>query len=713
MNAVKRILNPYDLISRHALLVTAMIAVSLLFVFNLLQYCHFGIDLTDEGFYLNWIANPRLYAASHTQFGFIYHPLYQLMGEDIVRLRQADILIMLGLAWILCIELFYYVFKEELLTHTPYTLYGLTFALATTVFSFFGAWWWIPTPSYNSLTLEALLITSIGLIQLSRGKNPIRGAIILGVGLWLAIMAKPTSAILLGFLSMIYIMLTSFKTLTPRHLYLPGLITVSLLFLSAWGIDGSILKFITRLQQGAYNMSLLYEGHSFEFWPQYIGLLPDHPSQLIFILLTISAFFITAISTPATRRIQLFFFLILFALSTLICLHYYNIPYIAVPATNIMIAAIPLGASLALLMVSNTSKTHHTTGYIILALFFMLLPYTFALGTRGNVWTTAMRMGLFWILAAIPLIQRVNTPHFLPLRAIMTLIIGGQLLTIILVQLSIQHPYRQPQALLTQTKSFEIINPKGRVISHLTIADEDWHYLEQLKQTAHLHGFSYGDAMIDLTGAFPTVLYLLGAKAIGAPWLIAGFGGSTDYAVAILSQTSCTELASAWVLTSLNGIEKYDPSVLIPHGLSKEAYDVINETVLARFNLQHQLMKPKRSELKSVKICEKARIKQKNADKIVKQTLKNELPFARNIIVISNRLLDQHQIDQAISLLENAISINPSNPIFFNNLCFAYGIQKKFSLAEKACLKALALEPQLQLAKNNLNWILSEKSASN
>ena len=63
-------------------------------------------DFTDEGFYLNWIAHPSLYKASHTQFGFIYHPLYLLFGGDIVLLRQANILITLALAWLLFFSFF-------------------------------------------------------------------------------------------------------------------------------------------------------------------------------------------------------------------------------------------------------------------------------------------------------------------------------------------------------------------------------------------------------------------------------------------------------------------------------------------------------------------------------------------------------------------------------------------------------------------------------
>lgn len=67
-----------------------------------LWYCSYGIDFTDESFYLVWMANPFNYGESVTQFGFVYHLLYELLHGDIVALRRVNILITFGLAWVLC-----------------------------------------------------------------------------------------------------------------------------------------------------------------------------------------------------------------------------------------------------------------------------------------------------------------------------------------------------------------------------------------------------------------------------------------------------------------------------------------------------------------------------------------------------------------------------------------------------------------------------------
>ncbi|MDD1607165.1 MAG: hypothetical protein LUQ18_01440, partial [Methylococcaceae bacterium] len=54
-------------------LATAVL-VTLSMLVWLLVYSHYAIDLTDEGFHLNWMSNPSIYPTSVTQFGFIYHP---------------------------------------------------------------------------------------------------------------------------------------------------------------------------------------------------------------------------------------------------------------------------------------------------------------------------------------------------------------------------------------------------------------------------------------------------------------------------------------------------------------------------------------------------------------------------------------------------------------------------------------------------------------
>src|ERR1700738_1930606 len=104
--------------------------------------CRSGFDFTDEGFYLNWISNPWNYHSSVSQFGFVYRPLFKLVGGDIVLLRQANVLILFALAWALCFVLFRSVIVQwdGVGTSLRAGLIGVALVAAAGSLSFFDLW---------------------------------------------------------------------------------------------------------------------------------------------------------------------------------------------------------------------------------------------------------------------------------------------------------------------------------------------------------------------------------------------------------------------------------------------------------------------------------------------------------------------------------------------------------------------------------------------
>ena len=174
-------------------LVTAVL-VSVILVVWVLWRCRSGFDFSDEGSYLNWISNPWLYKASATQYGFIYHPFYLLVGGDIALLRQANILMTLGLAWVLCVVLF------RTLNHPrgqagPWLsahFVGIGLVLSTSTLGYLDPW--LPTPCYNSLALQALLLAAVGMLlaEANPSRKSLAGWVLIGFSGWLAFMAKPT-----------------------------------------------------------------------------------------------------------------------------------------------------------------------------------------------------------------------------------------------------------------------------------------------------------------------------------------------------------------------------------------------------------------------------------------------------------------------------------------------------------------------------------------
>ena len=150
-----------------------------------------GFDLTDEGFYLNWISRPGLWSASSTQFGFVYHPLWELTGGDVARLRRLSILLTFGLAWGCFLAV-----TATGRRNAP-RLVALGAAAATAAVSLRIYDQWLLTPSYNTLTLQAALATTIGLslwVRAVEGRSAYIGAVVVGLGGAALFLAKPPAA---------------------------------------------------------------------------------------------------------------------------------------------------------------------------------------------------------------------------------------------------------------------------------------------------------------------------------------------------------------------------------------------------------------------------------------------------------------------------------------------------------------------------------------
>ena len=83
----------------------------------------------------------------------------------------------------------------------------ITSGFAMLVFVYFNHYFWLPTPSYNSLALQSLMIAATGLLLMERdgSRESLTGCMLLGIGGWLAFMAKPTTAIALGCCSVFYL----------------------------------------------------------------------------------------------------------------------------------------------------------------------------------------------------------------------------------------------------------------------------------------------------------------------------------------------------------------------------------------------------------------------------------------------------------------------------------------------------------------------------
>jgi hypothetical protein len=560
----------------HAALLALLFANAVLLL-RLLWLCRAGLDFTDEGFYLNWISNPWLYPTSHTQFGFVYHPFHVLLGGDLAWLRRANLLATCGLAgWF-----FFRVLQQILEPGFPTDLFRGKLVSLSMIFStsaLLYLYQWLPTPNYNSLALQALLLVAIGLLGVERSSSaslPWFSISLVAVGGWLAFMAKPTTASLLALFVAGY-----FCSLGRRAIPLiasAGVLAILLLAGSAWMIDGSPVRFAWRLSEGAADVGKLGGGYNIAHILR-LGRFPIPAREVLPLcthVLLVTAGLLFASRPSASPRIQAAYATGLVATGlTGAFLFWRGLPWPHPTYFGLQILAPVGGALLAALITFLCDRSQaHRSGFS-LSLLFLMLPYAYTFGSNGDYWVSQGWAGIFWIAAGLLFLRaarpgRIAWPELLPVATATTLCAS------LILGTTTEYPYRQTGPLRENTHAISM-RPDG---PRLWIKSDFHAYLSQVQEATRQAGFVAGTPMIDLTGHYPTTLYFLQARAIGLAWLCGGYPGSEAMTTAALDRVPPDILHQAWILTEPQGPRKLPPSMLRRYGINLETDYAIVTTV--------------------------------------------------------------------------------------------------------------------------------------
>lgn len=507
----------------------------------LLLRCDTGLDLTDEGYYLNSLADPWLYPVSLTQFGFIYHPLYRLLDGDIALLRAANILLTYGLAFGLCLT----VMRPTGWPRAVRMALSATLALSACT----QLQMWLVTPNYNSLTLQALLLAAMAMLWAQKQLTPVSvaGWVLLGMAGVICFMAKASSAALLAVIVAVVLGVT--RRLSVKGAAVCALATVSTLLLLILVIDGSISAYIARIHGGFGDTNLLLGSSALEQNLKVGGLrLTPVETALFYGTLVVVCVLTWAMqSRHAALRATAMLLSLIAAGATLVMLAGFYPS--ALPVRALLFVAIPAGMVIAVAL-----RNRHFFGQrqAVIALCFLLLPCAFAFGTASSFWRTAGGAAIFWAIAAA---MMVTAQHW---RTLLPVVVIAQLLTGMVLWASMAAPYRQAQP-IAQQQNRTILTPGH---SQLYLAKDMAQYIDTLSSMLRAEGFTPGDGIIDLTGRSPTSVYAVGGKAVGLAWMIGGYPGSPDFVRTALQRVPCITRQAAWVITEPRGTRPL-PSALL------------------------------------------------------------------------------------------------------------------------------------------------------
>lgn len=549
---------PCSLAWHRFFLLALMVVGSTATLVLLLKYSHFGIDFTDESFYLTWLANPYLYDASVSQFGFIYHPLYRLLDGDVASLRQANILITFGLASCATGAVLNSGVPTRHLNLVPRAVVSL--GLASGALALFSTW--LPTPSYNSLNLQSLLVTATGLAWScgDRASTRFWGHLLVGAGGWLALMAKPSTALALAVFVLLFWLTT--RRLGLRSLLGSATTACLLLMVTAFWIDGSIGAFTSRLTKGLEVAGQLGGGHTIANVFRLDAFKLSAQEQLLFLASATIAFACALLLGSQRSGWRLIGLGVASAMALFVVLwmsgaieHDLKLGKFQ----NLLYAAVPLAALLFVLTrwLRNLSGPAPLSAKTLLLIGLPFLAYAYAFGTNGNYWSTSAFAAFFWLMPA--LLPATSPDERLdPVLSLAPFVLATQVTTALVLQTGMERPYRQMQPLRLNGQAVEF----GQPGSTLMLSDPYADYLNTAKGMARASGLAPGTPMIDLSGQSPGILYALQAHSLGLAWMIGGYPGSARLAAFALASVPCEKLAQAWILSEPGGPRSLPDEVL-------------------------------------------------------------------------------------------------------------------------------------------------------
>jgi hypothetical protein len=578
---------------------------------RLLYLCGSGIDFSDEGYYINCIAHHDLYPTSPTQFGFVYGPLYELVGHNLVLLRQANLLLTVGCGWFFFSLLI--LDQRRLIGRARAAWLALAFVLSVSTLAILHLWQ--PTPSYNTLALQGLVLggCGLGLIRRDAAENRSRGYILLGVAGVLTFLAKPTTAAAAA--PLFLACLAARRQLTWRGVIIMTLTCLLSLAMAALAIDASISRFYERLANAAADAEKLQS--SYTFWgivrfdtfsltrPQHYVLWSGAAFLGVTSWLAASSRGWLRLSSLGLVLSSLTALLVVIGLyhlywSSLLELYGYELgPFFSYTPTSewvrrfqnsgVLLLAWPIGALAAFL--ARFSR-RPAWSEMAVALCLLLMPYAYVMGTNVNHWHAMGGAAVFWCAAgliclgpSVPAESRWS--QFLPFAA--AAFVG----TVLFLLPATEAPYRQRQPLRMNRE--KVPGVEGVL---LRVPDDTAHYIRNVRALLEEHGFRPRDPMIDLTGHSPTLLYLVEARPVGLAWLLGGYPGSEAFVRQGLNRVPLETLQRAWVITEPEGPRALSPLLLQHYGLNlAKDYEEVGavDTPVAEYSqpLKQYLYKPK------------------------------------------------------------------------------------------------------------------------
>lgn len=500
-----------------------------------------GLDLFDESYSLSLAAQPTASITSGDVFlyGFVVHPLYQIVNADIALYRVVGLGLLLVVAMWMALETIR-LLRCEGFTLSSRAMMLMLLGVAVGVIPAFT----VRSLGYRTIALLGLMVAVAGLARMTRGHHLAGGAIVGFAGL-VVFTGKPTSAALLGLVTVAYTILRRLASMRTVIGLLVGLllgITALIASSGLWPHD--LAGFLVR----GYRQLRYYD--SYQSTASMLGITANigaFRASLILgsvLLLPLGVAWLGLRSAGTKARVWGALLAIAFGASVAIWLGIRGLSdrgwgdqaqglMLAVP----FMTALLIGRHFMRPRHSKVSSDGPHFPWLWVTLL-LGMPYVAAVGTNSVFGYAMAQAGVFWVLSLLVTVAALPT-----LAAQREVAVGTIGVVVGLVALTIS--VRMTNGGINDSEWSADV-PVRVARGMLYVNEDDALALKAISEARPLPGQAVPS--IDLTGIAPGYQFQLGTKPLGRPSYFGVLAGAERAAQYGLSLEKCEDRARAWLL---------------------------------------------------------------------------------------------------------------------------------------------------------------------
>lgn len=544
----------------------------------------FGLDLTDEGFALNYLNNHSQFKGLFTHYGLFYGPIFAMLNSNIVWLRAFNIVSILTTSVLLIFfscpasdsQLAYFPPPIQRFKHYIRFFFSLVFGSLGLL-----SLWPFLTPTYGHVGFLAILMFAISICIYTSGllsKNFLPRAftscLFFSAATYLLLSAKiPAALVFIPFLLL-------FTWFSSYHFFLCFLVSGFagiILWLVHLIVNLGALQYVIDDIALSFKILSFYES-TYGFSALLAKLAPGKLPSLLFafsVFVVLSVLFILS----SCKRYSLFRLRTLAPFISFIFLGLFAFLFSRSPFLSYFFARVSenfslliftiFAASFLILLIRDVAKSfslglsphsascvhdlfaHHRPfslrgQYLRNSLCLFCFPFLYALTSGNSFYDYASYSVVFVAASLLFLVRYLSTP--VSFNALLSCyFVSPFLLLVSVFGLYFAHPFLQPSLIGTDISQVDFMGSSVWVDSRRASS------LSLLKRDSVGAGFNRGDPVLDLSAMYPGLTSYLGGVPLGWPWILGYAEGSTEVGLKILEGISKAELDGAWLVLPSHG----------------------------------------------------------------------------------------------------------------------------------------------------------------